>query len=100
MEADLLTIPAIPFSREAEEAVLGSALGNPETVPMFRGIINKPDDFYLIKNRYIWEALCCLDDRKSPIDLITVSEELDRHGKLDDVGGFPYVAVLINSSPN
>ena len=100
METELYTIQAQPFSKEAEEAVLGAALGNPETVPMFRGIVNKSDDFYLIKNRYIWEALCSLDDRKSPIDIVTVAEELDRRGRLNEVGGFPYVSILINSSPN
>lgn len=99
MENDVLTVPAIPYSRDAEEAVLGAVLVNPEVVPELRGIINKPEDFYLIRNRMVWEAVCALDDLKTPIDIITVGEELERHNLLSEVGGPAYITGLVNRAP-
>lgn len=98
METDNLTIQVLPFSKDTEEAVLGAAIVDAESVPELRGII-KPEDFYLIRNRMIWAAVCALDDLKTPIDLITISEELDKHGQLDEVGGPAYLTGLINSLP-
>jgi replicative DNA helicase len=87
-----------PHAIEAEEAVLGCVLINPdayfEVAPILR-----PDDFYLHKHRWIWDAFVALHDQRLPIDIITVAEELERHNQLGEVGGSAYLTRLINTVP-
>ncbi len=88
----------VPYSREAEEAVLGAVLVNPEAyydVAQFLAA----DDFYLHRNRWVWESFTSLHDQRLPIDLLTVSEELDRQGRLAEIGGPAYLTGLLNSVP-
>ena len=91
---------AVPFSREAEEAVLGSVQINPDCISELRGIINRPDDFYIVRNKWVWEAVCVLDDKKAPIDLLTISDYLSSVGQLDEIGGSAFLISLINQTPN
>jgi replicative DNA helicase len=93
-----ITVPPIPFSRKNEEATLGSVLINPEALPVLRGIINQSDDFHIIRNKWVWEALCALDDKKEPVDILTVSDKLGAH--LADVGGTAFITSLIGQSPS
>jgi len=89
----------VPHSREAEEAVLGSVLINPEVYYDVAQFL-KADDFYIHRHRWIWEAFLRLHERRSPIDLLTVSEEIDQVGQLSDVGGVAYLSALINNVPS
>jgi len=89
---------AAPFSQEAEEAVLGSVLINPEAFFDVAPFL-PPDDFYLHRHRWIWEAFVRLQDQRLPIDILTVSEELERQGKLSEVGGPAYLTALVNRVP-
>jgi len=86
------------YSLEAEEAVLGSVLINPdayfEVAPFLR-----PDDFYLHKHRWIWEVFIHLHDQRIPVDFITVSQELDNRHLLDEAGGASYLTHLLNTVP-
>jgi replicative DNA helicase len=77
-----------PHAIEAEEAVLGCVLINPEAYFEVAPILH-PDDFYIHKHRWIWEAFVGLHDQRLPIDIITVAEELERHNQLGEVGGSP-----------
>ncbi len=87
-----------PHSLEAEEAVLGSVLIDPEA--LFRVLpFLSPGDFFLVKNQWVWEAILALHERRDPIDFLTVSEELERRGQLADVGGQAYLSHLINVVP-
>ncbi len=54
---------AHPHNREAEEAVLGAILINEEVYYEVAQIL-KPDDFYIVRNRWIWEAFMRLHDRR------------------------------------
>jgi replicative DNA helicase len=99
--AEATTSPApqvVPHSREAEEAVLGAVLINPETYYDVAQFL-RPDDFYIHRHRYIWEAFTRLNERRIPIDFLTVSEELDQMGQLAEVGGPAYLTALINNVP-
>jgi replicative DNA helicase len=89
---------AIPHSREAEEAVLGAILVNPEAYFDVAQFLSA-DDFYLHRNRWVYEAFAGLHDQRLPIDLLTVSDEIDRQGRLDEVGGPAYLTSLINRVP-
>lgn len=87
-----------PHSAEAEEAVLGSLLIDPDAIFDVSTFL-KPDSFYRAKNKWIYEAILSLNERREPLDLITVTEELRRQGRLEDVGGEAYVIGLINAVP-
>jgi replicative DNA helicase len=88
----------LPFSREAEEAVLGAVLVNPEVYYDVAHFL-AAEDFYIHRNRWVWEAFAGLHDQRRPVDLLTVSEELARQGRLSEVGGPAYLTALINSVP-
>jgi len=87
-----------PYSQEAEEAVIGSALVNPDVLVNLLEFL-KPEDFYILRNQYVWEALTRMDERRETIDYITVREELKVIGHLDNIGGPGYLLHLINSVP-
>ncbi len=87
-----------PHAVEAEEAVLGCVLINPDAYFEVASFL-KPDDFYLHKNRWIWDAFISLHEQRLPIDIITVSEELERHSQLAEAGGAAYLTQLINTVP-
>ena len=99
MVANLLVNPDLaPNSVEAEEAVLGSIMINPESIAVVSGFLT-PDDFFLVKHGWIFEAMLALDDRGDDIDNITVVEELITKGKLEEVGGSAAITKLINGTP-
>lgn len=89
----------VPHSREAEEAVVGSVLVNPETYYDVAQFL-LPDDFYIHRHRWIWETFTRLHERRQPIDLLTVSQELDQQGQLSEVGGLAYLSSLIQNVPS
>lgn len=88
----------VPHSREAEEAVIGSILINPEAYYDVAHFL-RGDDFYIHRHRWIWETFTRLHERRIPIDFLTVSEELDQLGQLAEVGGPAYLTALINNVP-
>jgi replicative DNA helicase len=88
----------IPHSREAEEAVLGSVLINPEAYYDVAPFL-MADDFYIHRHQWIWKAFTSLHEQRSPIDFLTVSEELDQQGQLAEIGGAAYLSTLINNVP-
>jgi len=90
--------PSVPHNREAEEAVVGAVLINPEVYYDVTQFL-QPDDFYIHRHRWIWEAFTSLHEQRTPIDLLTLSEELDRRGQLDEIGGRAYLTALVNQVP-
>jgi replicative DNA helicase len=87
-----------PHNREAEEAVLGAVLIFPEAYFDLSQKL-KADDFYIIRNRWVWEAYSTLIERRQKIDLLTVSAALNEKNHLEEIGGTPYLATLINQTP-
>lgn len=87
-----------PHSIEAEEAVLGSILLNPEAfiLAMFLSF----EDWFLVRHGWIWNAMVTINRRHDPIDHLTVVEELETNGHLAEVGGAAYVISLINKTPS
>jgi replicative DNA helicase len=88
-----------PYDRQAEEAVLGSVLVNTEVYYDLAHFLSG-DDFFLHRNRWIWETFTSLHEQRLPIDILTVSEELERQGRLEEVGGPAYLTTLINNVPS
>jgi replicative DNA helicase len=89
----------VPHNVEAEEAVLGSLLIDPEALFRVSPFL-KPDDFYLQKNGWIYEAILALHERREPIDFVTLCDELERQERLEEIGGAAYVTHLINAVPS
>jgi len=87
-----------PHNREAEEAVLGAVLIYPEVYFELAQKL-KSEDFYIIRNRWVWEAFSSLIERRQNIDLLTVSAALNEKNHLDEIGGTPYLTTLINQTP-
>ncbi len=87
-----------PHSIEAEEAVLGSLLIDPDAIFEVSSFL-RPDAFYRAQNRWLYEAILDLSDRREPIDLITLTEEMRRREQLEEAGGEGYVIGLINAVP-
>lgn len=87
-----------PHSIEAEEAVLGSVLLDPEILPDVAAEV-LPGDFFIVRNGWVYEALLAIQDRREQIDYLTVLDELRRVGRLDEIGGPAYITHLINNTP-
>ncbi|MDX2136697.1 MAG: replicative DNA helicase [Chloroflexota bacterium] len=87
-----------PYSQEAEEAVLGAVLVNPDAFLAVASFL-KDEDFYILRNQYIWEAMARIGERNDPIDYLTVQDELRAMERLNDIGGPAYITQLINSVP-
>ncbi len=99
MELDLTVLKKTPpHSLEAEKTVLGGILVNNAYLNVVLSTINV-DDFYKDAHRTILEKMIVLMDRGQPIDLLTLSEELSRAGRLDEVGGASYLASLMDGVP-
>lgn len=89
-----------PNSREAEEAVIGSVLINPEVYHEIRMHIQKADEFYVVRHKMIWSAIESMFKRNIPVDLLTLSNELETQGSLNEIGGPPYLTAMVNQVPS
>lgn len=87
-----------PSSVEAEEAVLGSLLINPECYWSIADFL-MATDFFIGRHMWIFDAISTIADRNDAIDNITVMQELRNRGQLEDVGGPAYITYLINNTP-
>lgn len=87
-----------PQSIEAEQSVLGALLIDRDAVIEVAELL-RPEDFYRQAHGTIYAAVIELSERREPVDLVTVSEVLERQGLLEAVGGAAYLTSLINLTP-
>lgn len=87
-----------PHNKQAEQAVLGSALISAECLPDLINTLTK-EDFYFPDNQLIFEAITFLYQDHKPVDLVTLSESLSLHGQLADAGGYEYLTFLAGTTP-
>lgn len=87
------------FDRDMEEALIGSVLITPDAYVDAAPLVNA-EDFYLHRNRWIWEAFIELFKSDSYFDVLTVKEALETNGHLEDVGGLEYLISLTNRVPS
>jgi replicative DNA helicase len=88
-----------PHNVEAEEALLGSLLIDPEAISCVSASV-QAGDFYIQKNGWIYEAILALCRQNMPVDLVTLCDELERRGRLGEVGGAAYITCLTNAVPS
>lgn len=87
-----------PHSLEAEKSVLGSMLQDAVAVDKAISALT-PEDFYSPAHREIFSSAVTLFKTKSPVDLVTVDNELSRRGTLEGVGGPTYLVELSQFVP-
>jgi replicative DNA helicase len=87
-----------PHNIEAEQAVLGCMLIDSDIIPSVTEMI-KSEDFYRDDHKEICEAILDITERAGPVDIITVSEQLQLRGTLDAVGGLDYLASISSAVP-
>ncbi|GAH72591.1 unnamed protein product, partial [marine sediment metagenome] len=87
-----------PHDIEAEEAVIGSLLIDPEAILRIATFL-KSEDFFSEINRWVYEACLSLHERNEVVNQITVAHELMRQGKLEQIGGVGYLSQLISTVP-
>ncbi len=88
----------MPQKIDAEQSILGSMFLSERALEKIVETLNK-DMFYLESHKKIFETIKNLADNKSPIDITTVTAELDRKKILNQVGGVEYLTQIINSVP-
>ncbi|MBE8574156.1 replicative DNA helicase [Vibrio sp. OPT18] len=89
----------VPYSQEAEQSVLGGLLLDNSRWDDVSDKVSGAD-FYLRYHRVIFDASRKLLEAGQPLDLITLSELLEKQEKLEDVGGFAYLADLAKNTPS
>ncbi len=88
-----------PFSIEAEQSVLGGLMLDNEKIELIHEIINYKD-FFNKSHQIIFTEMKYLFENYKPIDLITLSESLEKKKKLKIIGGFNYLAELTQNIPS
>ncbi len=87
-----------PQNISAEQAALGSMLLQEDAI--LHGVdILRPKDFYKKSHQVIFKCILELFEKSRGVDLVTLTEELNRVNLLEEIGGVTYLTNLINSVP-
>lgn len=87
-----------PHNQEAEEAVLGSMIIDPDEAIQVSTKL-RPEDFFLSPNRALCEGIFQLVKENEPVDFVTLTNALEETGKLDSAGGYARILSLTNAVP-
>lgn len=87
-----------PHNTQAEEAVLGAMLIDPDAIIKIADTL-KAEDFYTEKHRLVYSAMAEIYSKREPIDVLSVSNRLDEKTVLQDVGGRAFLAQLTAGVP-
>jgi replicative DNA helicase len=87
-----------PHSQEAEEAVLGSLLMNPELYHVIAPTLNE-GDFFFVRHGWIYAAIQRCYKRDGTVDTRTLADELRTVEHLEEVGGESYLNYLPTTMP-
>lgn len=91
----------LPYSPEAEQAVLGAVILDSQTcMSKVVSILNKPDYFYVANHRVIYSAMLNMYNLSLDIDFVTLLETLKREKAFDETTGKTYLMDLANNCPS
>jgi replicative DNA helicase len=88
----------LPHNLEAERSVLGAILVHNDAFNLAAQTIDARD-FFRDAHRRIFDKMVALNERGHAIDFVTLKEELQRSGEIDEVGGPAYIASLADGVP-
>lgn len=83
-----------PYSKDAEMVVLGCMLTSSDALTTASDLLAS-SDFYMKEHQILFDLFKEAQKKDKPCDLLLVSEELKRLGKLDEIGGITYLTMLI-----
>ena len=89
-----------PHNLQAEESLLGAMLLSSDAIAAATEVHLGPDDFYKPAHAYVYAAITTLYGRGDAADPVTVSEELNREGRLDAIGGPATLITLQAGTPS
>ncbi len=92
-------VNTMPFNRDAEMALLGCFLMDNDIVSELVDRLSD-EDFYQESHKYILRAMQAAFNARKPIDLVTVSDQLDSEGNLSQAGGIAYLTELAEITPS
>jgi replicative DNA helicase len=87
-----------PHNLEAEQAVLGAILIDPSSLVTVTERL-RPEDFYRQGHQRLFQVMLELSERGEPLDLVTITSELQDRKLLEEVGGVSYLAELAEVVP-
>jgi replicative DNA helicase len=87
-----------PQNLDIEASLLGSLLIESDSFIKIGDLV-QADDFFDKKHGLIFAAMQTLHDKRSPVDILTLSEQLKSKGQLDSVGGASFLTELTNYVP-
>ncbi|MBI1750724.1 MAG: replicative DNA helicase [Acidobacteria bacterium] len=88
----------LPHNLDAERSILGAVLLDNHALDLASEKL-RPDEFFLDQHRRIYERMVELREVQQAIDLVTLADELARHGELEAAGGPAYLAQLVDGVP-
>lgn len=87
-----------PQNIDAEESLLGSIMLDKDAIVKIADAIT-PEDFYVGKNRLIYESMLDLYEHRDPIDVLSLSNKLKEKKQLEKIGGATFLTKLVNKVP-
>lgn len=87
-----------PHNHEAEQAVLGAILIEPSVLVSVNERL-RAEDFYRQGHQRLFQVMNDLTEKGEPVDLVTLTSELQNRKALDEVGGVPYLTELAEAVP-
>ncbi|MDO4684891.1 MAG: replicative DNA helicase [Candidatus Saccharibacteria bacterium] len=87
-----------PQNIDAEKSLLGAVLIDEEVLADVSEIV-KPKDFYDKNHQMIFDGMMRLYEKHSPVDMLTLTDELKRKDHLELIGGSAYLSELTNYVP-
>lgn len=96
MELSFDRVP--PQNLEAEQAVIGAILLQPEALITAMERV-RSEDFYRSSHQRIYEAMVELGENNQPVDLVTLTAHLQDQGLLEEIGGVSHLSKLANAVP-
>lgn len=89
----------IPQDLEAEQAILGAIIYDNSLISKLINTL-EPRSFFKQSHQYIFRAMLKLSDKASPIDEITLGDELKSMVQLEEIGGYNYLSELTDCTPS
>jgi replicative DNA helicase len=97
-DPEVVDVRTPPHSIEAEQAVLGGLMLDVSAWDNVADAV-RAEDFYRPDHRLIFRAIEALAGNSRAVDVVTVSEQLERTGQLQDAGGLAYLGSLARDTP-